>query len=101
LKSKDTTLGSYTKLKYVSQRSSTKNYLDDYEDGVVSDKILLEVVLQLDPFKTVSVRTTTDFLSFLGSIGGFNNALRLIFSSFGAYFSSKFFLASISGSLYL
>ena len=52
----------YNKVKYVSDKLHSKRYLDDHDKGVVIDKILLEVVLQLDPFKTVSVRTTTDFL---------------------------------------
>jgi len=38
---------------------------------VIEDKILLEVELQLDAFKTESLRTSTQILDFLGDIGGF------------------------------
>mmetsp|Transcript_11629 Transcript_11629/g.17645 ORF Transcript_11629/g.17645 Transcript_11629/m.17645 type:complete len:160 (+) Transcript_11629:2274-2753(+) len=61
----------------------------------------MEVVLQMDPFKTESLRSTTQILSFLGDIGGFNNALRLMMGTFGTFFSARFFLASISNYLYL
>mmetsp|Transcript_14830 Transcript_14830/g.22996 ORF Transcript_14830/g.22996 Transcript_14830/m.22996 type:complete len:457 (-) Transcript_14830:84-1454(-) len=91
----------YWKLKYESTKSNTKNYLDDYESGVIEDKILMEIVLNLDPFKTESLRSSTQILDFLGDIGGFYGALDLIVFMIGEFFSSKFFIASIAGTLYM
>jgi len=45
-------------------------YLDDYEEDVIEDKILLEVILALDSFKDTSFRTTTGVLDLLGDLGG-------------------------------
>ena len=91
---------SFEKLKYISTRSSSKSYLDDYEAGVIPDKILIEIQLQLDPFKTTSTRSSTQFLDFLGDIGGFYQALDLVIFMAAEYFSAKFFLASIASTLY-
>jgi len=49
----------FSKLKYYSTNSVSKTYLDDYEKGVIPNKILLEVVLQMDPFKIESLRSST------------------------------------------
>lgn len=46
-------------------------YLSDYEEDVIEDKILLEVILALDSFKVTSSRTTTGILDLLGDLGGF------------------------------
>ena len=57
--------------------------------------------MQLDAFKTESLRTSTQILDFLGDIGGFYQALDLIIFLIAEYFSARFFLASIAKSLYL
>lgn len=36
----------YKKLKYVGSQTFEQNYLDHYEKNVITDKILLEVILQ-------------------------------------------------------
>jgi len=90
----------YKKLKYHGYQTETNNYLDYYEKGVIKDKILLEIVLQLDPFKTESLRTSTQILDLLGDLGGFYQALDLMVFMFAEFFSAKFFLAKISGDLY-
>ena len=91
----------YQKIKFVGQKSSEKKYLDNYEAGVVENKILIEIELQLDAFKTESLRTSTQILDFLGDIGGFYQALDLIIFMAAEYFSARFFLASIASSLYM
>lgn len=48
----------YEKIKYISSDSFDQQYLDNYEQGVIENKILLEMVLQLDPFKTKSERNS-------------------------------------------
>mmetsp|Transcript_11453 Transcript_11453/g.17248 ORF Transcript_11453/g.17248 Transcript_11453/m.17248 type:complete len:111 (+) Transcript_11453:658-990(+) len=60
----------------------------------------MEVQLELDPFKTESTRSSTQFLDFLGDIGGFYQALDLTIFMVAQYFSAKFFLASIAGTIY-
>ena len=75
-------------------------YLENYEAGLFDDKIMLEVVLQLDPFKTISRRSSEGVLTFLAKLGGFKNALNLIVGWIGSYFSGKLFMASISKNLY-
>ena len=49
-----------------------------YEEGLFQDIILLEVVLSLDPFKTVSERVSTSILDYLGDLGGFYQALDIL-----------------------
>ena len=44
----------YEKVKYIGSQAFEQKYLDNYENGVITDKILMEVILKLDPFKTVS-----------------------------------------------
>ena len=55
----------------------------------------------MDSYKSTSKRNSTQFLDFLGSIGGFRNALNMFFVGLGGYFSAKFQLASISNTLFV
>jgi len=89
------------KLKYVSSKTSTLEYLDDYEKDVISNKILLEIQLEMDSFKTESLRTSTQILDFLGDLGGFYQAVDLLIFMIAEYFSARFFLASIAANLYV
>ena len=77
-----------------------RGYLDDYEANLFRDKILFEVVLQLDPFKTTSERLSINVLDFLGDLGGFYQAIDLLVFLFGQFFSAKLFIASISSTFY-
>lgn len=61
----------FEKLKYVDSQYFVQNYLDHYEKSVITDKILMEVILKLDPFKTVSTRQANRILDVLGDVGGF------------------------------
>jgi len=40
-------------------------------------------------------------LSYLGDIGGFKGALNMLVEGIGAFFSAKFFLASISNRVFI
>jgi hypothetical protein len=64
------------------------------------DKILLEITLELDPFKTTSERVSINILDFLGDLGGFYQAIDLLVFLFGQFFSAKLFIASISSTFY-
>jgi hypothetical protein len=85
---------------YFKNKDQLKNYLDDYEVGFFDDKMLIEVILQLNPMKKISERSTTNVLDYLGGLGGFKEALDILVFSFGEFFSSKFFIASIAAKFY-
>lgn len=76
------------------------NYLDDYEEGVVTEKILLELILRLDSFKTVSKRYSVGALDLLGDLGGFYQFLDISIFMFAEFFAAKFFIQSIARELY-
>ena len=65
---------------------------------VKTDKFenFLNITIKLDSYKTVSVRTSDEILDFIGDIGGFIDAVFMIFSSFGAFFSSRFIMQSLA-----
>ena len=86
----------FSKIKYLQNKDTIKNYLDDYEAELFEDKMLLEVTLQLDPFKTISERVSTSILDYLGDLGGFYQAVDLMVFMIGQFFSSKLFIASIA-----
>ena len=90
----------FQKLVYLKNKDSLKNYLDDYEKSFFDDKMLLEVVLQLDPSKKEWERSTTNVLDFLGDLGGFKEALNILVSWLGTFFSAKFFISSIASKFY-
>ena len=60
------------KFKYLSGESTTKNLVDDYEVGVIEDKILMEISLGMSSNKMVSTRSTTTALDLFGDLGGFH-----------------------------
>jgi hypothetical protein len=49
----------------------------------------------------VNVRSSTEILDFMGDIGGFNDAVTLIFASMGMFFSSRFVVASLAKDLFI
>ena len=91
---------SYSKIKFLKSFDTLRGYLDDYEAGLFRNKILLEIILQLDPFKTTSERLNMNILDFFGDLGGFYQAIDLLVFLFGQFFSAKLFIASISSSFY-
>lgn len=57
--------------------------------------IYLSLTLGLDDNKRVNVVTTQKALEFLGDLGGFKEAIDIIFSFLGLYFSSRLFKADL------
>lgn len=91
----------FFKLKYAQTSTFDRLYSAYYDEGVVEDRILTEFILNMNSYKTTTKRISTQFLDFLGSIGGFKGALNMFFVGFGGYFSAKFYLASISNNLFV
>lgn len=91
----------FFKLKYAQTSTVDRLYSASYDEGVVEDRILTEFILKMNSYKTTTKRKSTQFLDFLGSIGGFGRALNVFFVGFGGYFSAKFYLASISNNLFV
>lgn len=60
----------FTKLKYTTVSTTDHKYSEYYEEGVITDRILTEFILKMNSPKSSSKRNTTQFLDFLGSIGG-------------------------------
>ena len=61
----------------------------------------LNVSIQLDSYKTVNVRSSDEILDFIGDIGGFTDAVHMIFAVFGTFFSSKFIVSSLAKDMFL
>ena len=75
----------YRKYKFSQNHGETKLYTDYYDPEIAEDDevIILELTLKQDSIKTVSERSATEILDFLGDIGGFQGALIMIFMFFG------------------
>lgn len=91
----------FTKLKYTTVSTTDHRYSEYYEEGVIEDRILTEFILQMNSPKSSSKRNTTQFLDFLGSIGGIQKSLSTLFVMLGGFFSAKFQLLSIAQTLYV
>ena len=87
-------------MKYLHSKKELYNYLDNYEAAYITDKILYEFHLGLDPSKIRSYRFSTQILDFLGDVGGFQGAITLIVLTIGEFFSARFFLISIAATFY-
>lgn len=61
---------------------------------------MYEFTLQLDQFKSINYRTSTQVFEYLGDIGGFQSAFAMVFCLIGAYFSDTFYSISVASSLY-
>jgi hypothetical protein len=57
--------------------------------------IVVSMTLGLDDNKRVSIVTTQKALEFLGDLGGFKEAVNIIFSFFGFYLSSRIYKADL------
>ena len=89
------------KFKYQESSLSTLAYTDDYEIGIINDKILLEIQIGMSSKKTTNVRTTTTALDFFGDLGGFHQSVDFMVFWLGEWFAFKFFLQSIANNLFL
>lgn len=74
---------------------------NDYELGEVDGRILLELTITLDQFRTETSRQTTNILSMIGDVGGFTGAFTMFISVVGAFFSNLYFKASIIENFYI
>lgn len=92
---------SFMKLKYSKHGAKTKSYIDNYDEGVITDQILGEITLNLDSYKTETQRESTQVLDLLGDIGGFEAAIQMIFVLVGEYFSAKYLMTSIARTLFI
>lgn len=75
--------------------------MDEFEYGVIEDRILFELELKLTPFIKKSERSSMQILDMLGDIGGFLQVWDILFAFLGGYFSSRFFQAQITEDFYL
>ena len=91
----------FNTIKYSSQKYEGKKLEDDYEEDEIEGKILLEMSLSLDQFKTETVRQSTDILEMIGDVGGFQGAFIMLTAIVGAFFSELFFKASITENFYI
>lgn len=85
----------FEKLVFSDLKDGTKRYLDEYETGVITDRILLELQIAMAAEKLYSERSSSTILDLLGDIGGFNDFMDLIVVWFATFFSSKLFLRDI------
>ena len=61
----------------------------------------MDILIKQDSTKTISERSSTQVLDFIGDIGGFKEAILLIMFTFGEYFSAKFFVKTVAEDLYM
>lgn len=64
------------------------------------NKVMLEINLQLDQFKTVTNRGSTDVFGYLGDIGGLYGTLEIFMIIVSGYFSAKFFRQGVANTVY-
>ena len=62
---------------------------------------MYEFQFQLDQFKQINRRQSIQFLDYFGDLGGFHTTFFTFFGVFAAYFSSIFFVPSLSTNLYI
>mmetsp|Transcript_2389 Transcript_2389/g.3659 ORF Transcript_2389/g.3659 Transcript_2389/m.3659 type:complete len:121 (+) Transcript_2389:581-943(+) len=91
----------HSKMKFSKNQVDMPDLYQSYELGVIEDKILFEITLYLDPMKVVSVRDSTKFLDFFGDVGGFEQAVHILFGIFGQFFSFKLFMAHIASKFFI
>lgn len=49
----------------------------------------------------MNVRSSDEILDFIGDIGGFTDAVHMIFAMFGTFFSSRFIVSSLAKDMFL
>ena len=79
----------FVKLKYTTVSTTEHQYSEYYEEGVISDRILTEFILKMTSPKSSAKRKATQFLDFLGSVGGISSSLASLFVLLGTFFSDK------------
>jgi len=94
----------FSKPKYVNSDFNIAPYSTRYAmnvQEVLTPMIMLEVQIKQAATKSMSTRNTSQFLDFLGDIGGFGIAVMVILAFFGEYFSSKQFIERVAEDLYV
>lgn len=91
----------FNKIKYESHAAEDRRYATDYERGIIDERILYQLVLGQDQFKTTSVRQSTQILDYFGDLGGFYQAIDILIFMFGQYFSAKFFIQNVAQTLFI
>ena len=79
-------------MKYQNYKAGITNYKDNYEKGIINDRILYQLTLTQDQFKTTSQRHSTQILDLFGDLGGFYQAIDILIFVFGEYFAAKLFI---------
>ena len=97
----DETQTGYQKIVFERFGHESKKFLEDYEAGVVEDKILLELQVGMVGFKNVYERSSSSVLDLLGDIGGFNDFMNLMVAWIGEFFAAKFFMQSIAQNMFM
>lgn len=90
----------FWRLKYADNTKDVKVTDDYYEPQNMEDIILQELILTVDPFKTLCNRVSTQVLDYMGDLGGFTDAIFMLLAIFGEYFSHKFLQANIAQKYY-
>ena len=94
----------FQRVKYSKHQGATMKFSDYYDTKLFSDNddtILLQITLQQDSVKSTNFRSSTQILDFIGDVGGFQQAMLMLFYIIGEYFSAKYLLKSIAEVLYL
>ena len=89
------------KVKFNKYFQEFTTYNENYELGLINDRILLEIAVAQDAFKTISMRSSTKILDFIGDIGGFYGSVDLFIFLIAEYFSAKFLMQSVSNSMFI
>lgn len=93
----------YRKIKYAQNHQQMMKFSSKFSMSLrnyFGYQMWLEINIQQDPTKTISQRSSTQILDFLGDIGGFKEAFMLIIYMVAEYFSAKFLSAYIAENYY-
>ena len=79
------------KLKYSVMVNQEFLFRSAYSHDMMPNRILLEINLELDQFKSTTSRVSNDIYEMLGDVGGLQQVLWIAVGIFAEYFSSKFY----------
>lgn len=94
----------YKRVKFSKNQGVIKYFPDYYDPETEAENeeiLLFEMVIKQDATKTVNQRQSTQILDWLGDVGGFKEALLMLFYIVGEYFSAKMLLASVAEKFFL
>lgn len=73
----------FEKIKYKDENNEMKHFSEDFEKGIIDERILYQIVLSQDLFMTTSDRSSSQILDFIGDLGGFYQAVDLLVFGLG------------------